>query len=66
MSNHFETQFVAGLAMKEVPPLNVVLNPSVDTAARLEGIVSAPAIPYEMRDMVKISSNLILELDTSN
>lgn len=31
-----------GLAMREVPPLNVVLNPNVDTHARLEGRLPPP------------------------
>lgn len=36
-----------GLGLKEVPPLNVVLNPSVDTAAREAGLPTIPAVENE-------------------
>ena len=41
-----------GFAMREIPPLNVVLNPSVDTAARLDGIPIPPGTP-EQREISK-------------
>lgn len=36
-----------GMHLRDVPPLNVVLNPSVDTAARLEGRSTDPAVANE-------------------
>ncbi|XP_062581954.1 uncharacterized protein LOC134243735 isoform X3 [Saccostrea cucullata] len=36
-----------GLALKEVPPLGVVVNPSVDTAAREAGLPLLPAVENE-------------------
>ena len=39
-----------GLALKDIPSLNVVLHPSVDTAARQEGKHLSPAIVGEHDD----------------
>ncbi|ESO89848.1 hypothetical protein LOTGIDRAFT_124357 [Lottia gigantea] len=39
-----------GLMIKPTPPLNVVLNPLVDSQARLEGKVMEPACPNEHTD----------------
>lgn len=36
-----------GLSLPNIPPLNVVLNPSVDTDARLAGITPRPAVENE-------------------
>ena len=36
-----------GMALPNIPPLNVVLNPSVDTEARLAGITPRPAVYNE-------------------
>lgn len=37
----------SGFNLKDIPPLNVVLNPSVDTLSRLEGKPCLPAVPGE-------------------
>ncbi|KAK6176744.1 hypothetical protein SNE40_014985 [Patella caerulea] len=42
-----------GFAAKIIPPLNVVLNPRVDTAARLEGRILESANPDEYKDYNK-------------
>ncbi|KAL3851655.1 hypothetical protein ACJMK2_015384 [Sinanodonta woodiana] len=39
-----------GMRLNEVPPLNVVLNPSVDTVARLAGEPLLPAVEGEGKD----------------
>ncbi|KAK3601780.1 hypothetical protein CHS0354_016147 [Potamilus streckersoni] len=39
-----------GMRLNEVPPLNVVLNPSVDTVSRLAGEPLLPAVEGEMKD----------------
>lgn len=36
-----------GMNLPNIPPLNVVLNPSVDTDARLAGITPRPAVENE-------------------
>ena len=36
-----------GMYLEDIPPLNVVLNPSVDTAARLAGRSTSPAVKDE-------------------
>ncbi|KAJ8301728.1 hypothetical protein KUTeg_020715 [Tegillarca granosa] len=43
----------SGLALEEIPPLNVVLNPSVDTRARESGISLLPAVEGEGKDLNK-------------
>ncbi|CAH1783576.1 unnamed protein product [Owenia fusiformis] len=35
------------MVLKDIPPLNVVLNPSVDTTARRMGLSTEPAVPGE-------------------
>ena len=35
------------MALGDIPPLNVVLNPSVDTVARAAGLPLLPAVPNE-------------------
>ena len=42
-----------GMALKEIPPLNVVQNPSVDTESRLAGLDIRPAIEDEFDQKVK-------------
>lgn len=42
-----------GFNLKEIPPLNVVLNPSVDTLSRLEGKPCLPAVPGEGNEKTK-------------
>ena len=42
-----------GYSLQEIPPLNVVLHPSVDTNARLAGKPTPPAVPGEGEEKVK-------------
>ncbi|XP_069101496.1 uncharacterized protein [Argopecten irradians] len=42
-----------GLHLKDIPPLNVVLNPSVDTDARLAGLPTHPAVEGEGYEKIK-------------
>lgn len=42
-----------GLRLKDIPPLNVVLNPSVDTDARLAGLPTHPAVEGEGYEKIK-------------
>lgn len=42
-----------GLALKEIPPLNVVLNPSIDTESRLAGFNIGPAVEDEFDQQIK-------------
>lgn len=43
----------SGLALEEIPPLNVVLNPSVDTRARESGFSILPAVEGEGKEFNK-------------
>ncbi|XP_033746510.1 uncharacterized protein LOC117331748 isoform X3 [Pecten maximus] len=43
----------SGLHLKDIPPLNVVLNPSVDTEARLAGLPTHPAVEGEGYEKIK-------------
>lgn len=44
-----------GLAMQDIPPLNVVLNPSVDIAARKAGLPIKPAVDNEFDQKVRLN-----------